>query len=170
MSDTVQALVLDDTVRVALEPVHFAGFPGLWITDCPVAVSELGFENEDVALAAVEELGLPLLLTSVPVGEGLMPEVANHVRAGEVPVSIDVDEAEVETVEEPAASDPFAEAVALSAAELIPSIQAADDLAWLATLEAEEKASKNRTSVLAAIEERRTAITPAPEPEPEETV
>lgn len=166
MSDTVQALVLDDTVKVSLEPVHFAGFPGLWITDRPVAVSELGFDNEDEALATVDELGLPLELTTVAVGEGLMPEVPNHVRAGEVPVSIDVDDAEVETVEEPAASDPFAEAVALTAEKLIPAIEAATDLDWLVTLEAEEKASKNRSSVVAAIDERRAALTPPDEEEP----
>lgn len=164
MSDTVQALVLDDTVTGGAEPVHFANFPGLWISGQPVAVSELGFENEDVALDRVDELGLPLTLTKVPVGEGRMPEVANHVRAGEVPVSIDVAEATVETVAEPEASDPFAELVALKADDLVVAVEAADDLDWLATLEAEEKASKSRTSVLAAIAERRAALTPA-EPE-----
>jgi len=163
MSDTIKALVLDDTVS-APEAKHFANFPGLWITGHPVAVSELGFDSEEEALAAVEALGLPLKLTKVPIGEGLMPEVANHVRAGEVPVSF-VD-GEVETVDEPEVSDPFAVLVALKADDLVTAVETSDDLAWLDTLEAEEKASKARSSVLAAIDERRATLTP----EPEETV
>lgn len=103
MSDTVKAFVLDDTVTgVATEPRHFANFPGLWISGQPVAVTELGFDNDDDALTAVAELGLPLKLTKVPVGKGLMPEVPNHVRAGEVPVALDeADVVEAAPVEQP---------------------------------------------------------------------
>lgn len=158
MADKSQpALVLDREVAQS-EPVHFAGFPGLWRPDQPIAVSELGLGDADETYRRVDQLGLPLARTTVPAGEGLMPDVPNHVRAGEVPVAIE--DGDVETVEAPAPLDPFAEAVSPKADDLIAAIPTLDDADQLAGMLAAEKAGKSRTTVIAALEERLAAVTP----------
>ena len=158
MSDTVKALVLDDTVTGAAEPVHFAGFPGLWVEGRPVAVTELGFESDDVALATVADLGLPLELTSVAPGDGLMPEVPNHVPAGVTPVFVGD---ELDHVVEPAPpADPFADAVKANADDVIASVEKLNDLPQLGALKAAELAGKNRSTVIAALDARTAQLAP----------
>lgn len=83
MAKKTSALVLDDPSVSTSELRHFSGFPGLWGLDRPIAISELGFESEDAALARVEELNLPLAKTTVDHGEGLMPKQPNHLPSHE---------------------------------------------------------------------------------------
>ena len=149
-ADTVPALVLDDTVTgAASEPVHFANFGGLWLEGQAVAVSELGFESDAAAYAAVEEAGLPLVKTKVKSGEGAMPAVENHYAAGEEPEPL-----------EPLV--PAAELVEENADDLIAHVANVGDTDTLDDLAAAEKDGKNRTTVLAAIEARREALTVDP--------
>jgi hypothetical protein len=76
--ETRPALVLEEGAVSHGEPVHFANFPGLWIEGQPVAVSELGFDDDDAAFARAEELGLPLDETTVAAGEGAMPDMGGR--------------------------------------------------------------------------------------------
>lgn len=151
-----------DVDVVQSEAVHFAGFPGLWLADRPIAVSELGFATDDDAYAAVDELGLPLAQTTVAEGAGLMPEVANHVPAGVVPV---FDHLEAVDGNEVVVADPYADAVAANADVLIESIAATTEVDVLDGLEAAETAGKSRTTVLQAITDRRAELAPEPEVE-----
>jgi hypothetical protein len=76
----VKALELDTAAAgyTGTEPVHFGDFPGMWQPGRPIALSELGFDTEKDALAAVKELGLPLREVSAEAGKARMPERPNH--------------------------------------------------------------------------------------------
>ena len=65
--DKVKALELDTAAASysGTDAVHFGDFPGMWTPGAPIAVSELGFDTEKEALAAVKELGLPLRAVQV---------------------------------------------------------------------------------------------------------
>jgi hypothetical protein len=78
--DKVKALVLDAEAAgySGTDAVHFGDFPGVWTPGQPVAVSELGFDTDKDALAAVKTLGLPLREVSVEQGSAPMPERPNH--------------------------------------------------------------------------------------------
>ncbi len=168
-ADKQTALVLDDDSVAHGEPVHFGNFPGLWVVGQPVAVSELGFESEDEALARVEELGLPLKTLTVTAGSSPMPARANHlpgldeVRGSDWKPEPGQPGAELQPGEV-FPPDPFRPAeldLAIltmldgSAADAVSAIEAFDGTAAdLDALYAEEKARKNRSSVLAAIDAR----------------
>lgn len=103
--DKVKALELDTAAAgySGTDAVHFGDFPGMWAPGHPVAVSELGFDTEKEALAAVKALGLPLREVSVEQGTARMPERPNHAAASEAPV--EPEPAAEPAVEKPAAKD-----------------------------------------------------------------
>jgi hypothetical protein len=72
------ALVLEDPAVSHGEPVHFSGSPASGSWGEPVAVSQLGFDNDDAAFARAEELALPLVQTTVAAGEGAMPDMGGR--------------------------------------------------------------------------------------------
>lgn len=74
----------------------FAGFPGLWSQGVPVAVADLGFETDDQAYAAVDELGLPLTQTTVAEAESILDMKAEDaiVAIGDVTEAAELDELE----------------------------------------------------------------------------
>lgn len=96
--DKVKALELDTAAAgySGTDAVHFGDFPGMWAPGHPVAVSELGFDTEKEALAAVKALGLPLREVHVEQGSARMPERLNHAPS-------EADEPEPAPVVEPAA-------------------------------------------------------------------
>jgi hypothetical protein len=144
------ALVLDDSVTSADgTAIHFANFGGLFVKGQPVAVSLLGFDSDEDAYAAVEAAGLPLVRTTVSAGEGSMPSRENHYAEGEEP----------EALPDAAPELPAAEMVEENADELIGYVAKVTDLDTLDGLEQAEKAGKSRTTVLAAIDLRRQALT-----------
>lgn len=76
----VKALELDTAAAgySGGEAVHFGDFPGMWAPGAPIAVSELGFDTEKEALAAVKTLGLPLREVQADLATTRMPERVNH--------------------------------------------------------------------------------------------
>lgn len=59
-------------------PFTFAGaFPGVWIIGQPLEVSTLGFDDEEQAMAALEDAGIPLETVEVAAGSA-PPFVENH--------------------------------------------------------------------------------------------
>jgi hypothetical protein len=82
-SETALELDVDAAGYTRSEGVHFGGFPGVWEPGRPVAVSELGFDTEEEALALVDELELPLRPVQVDAGSARMPERPNHLLSQE---------------------------------------------------------------------------------------
>jgi hypothetical protein len=82
MSQTALVLTEEAAEEAGLTgggPFTFAGvFPGVWHVGQPVAVSELGFDDDDEAVDRAEELGLPLSTTTVAEGEGKADRGDNH--------------------------------------------------------------------------------------------
>lgn len=62
--------------------VCFAGFPGVWAPDVPIAVSELGFESVQDARAARDATASVLRDVKVDTGTAPMPERPNHLPSG----------------------------------------------------------------------------------------
>jgi hypothetical protein len=79
----VSELALELDVEAAGEgrglEVHFSNFPGVWAPERPIAVTELGFDTVDEALARVDELGLPLRQVDVEAGSAPMPARDNQI-------------------------------------------------------------------------------------------
>lgn len=63
-----------------------SGFPGNFYPGVPIALSELGYVDEETAKAALEESGVPLAWTEVEEGEGLA-ERDNHAPDAETAVA-----------------------------------------------------------------------------------
>lgn len=162
------ALVYEDDAVTHGEPVHFGGFPGLWVQGRPVAVAELGFETVEDAYKAVEELGLPLNQTTVAVGEGAMPDMGgrapslDEVRGTDWKPEPGQPGAELAPGEvfpaDPAR--PVEEArlteslLDLNAPDAVAAVASVDDPAELDALAAAEKAGANRKTVTAALKAR----------------
>lgn len=167
------ALVLEDDSVSHGEPVHFGGFPGLWIKGQPVAVSELGFESVDDAHKRVDELNLPLAQTTVAQGEGLMPDMGDRMpgldevrgvkdwkpERGQPGADLQPGEVFPADPERPAEEERLTSSLLdLNAPDAVAAIASVDDPAELDQLAAAEKAGKNRQTVKAALTARQKEV------------
>jgi hypothetical protein len=162
------ALVLEDPAVSHGEPVHFSGFPGLWVVGEPVAVWQLGFDNDDAAFARAEELALPLVQTTVPAGEGAMPDMGGRMpsldqvrgtdwkpKPGEPGAQLAPGEVFPPDPARPEEEVRLTESLLdLNAPDAVLALAAVDDPAELDALAAAEKAGANRKTVNAAISAR----------------
>lgn len=178
-SDTVPALVLDQETVAHGEPVHFGVYPGVWAKGTPIAVRDLGFESEEEALDRARELGLPLTETTVAADAGvtLLPrpnaapsldEVRNQdwdPEPGEPGAQLAPGEAF--PPDPRVALDQRAEQLAapldVNVDEAL-AVVAGAPLEELDALELAETEGRNRSSVLAAIADRRAAAAPPEQP------
>lgn len=87
------------------EPIHFAGFPGVWEPDTPIAVSALGFDTVKAARVAKDELAPLLKEVRVDEGSAPMPVAANHVPLADTPTAVAAEPAEppADAAQEPVA-------------------------------------------------------------------
>lgn len=169
---TVPALVFESDAHASSEAVHFANFPGVWYVGQPIAVSELGFDTGDEAQAAVAAAGLPLSSTTVAEGDGLMPQVpgtmpgADEARAtgwtpqpGDPGAELAPGEVFPPDPPRPAEEDLLESTILdMNAGDAVAAIEEISDTAELDALTARETAGKNRTTVLKALADRKTAV------------
>lgn len=167
------ALVLEDDSISHDEPVHYTGYPGLWIKGQPVAVSELGFDDADAAFARAEELSLPLTRTTVAEGEGAMPDMGgrapslDEVRGdkdwkpapGQPGAALAPGEVFPPDPERPVEEERLSSSLLdLNAPDAVAAVAAVDDPAELDMLLAAEKAGKNRMTVKGALSSRQVEL------------